>query len=386
LTARFNPPNLFVYGWVNNGASLLGPTGPQGFTGSDGLQGPQGFTGSDGTQGSQGLTGADGPQGFQGFTGPTGTLGNINTANTGTLMIVNPTGSNNVFFASTAQILNSRNNNYMLSIGPDIRGNGQTGAAMIINCTGFNAGIFYDNSKADVSYAASVIDTNDQILGPGVTTSFLQWYWRGSGVRHFGNISSGGNFFTGQHSNFSDTINIDSINDLIGYIVVSAGTYLQQDIMKEKRDVVSYININDALPKIELSSSRNQINVFGVISNWDNTTQGYDQNGNIYLDYSESGFGNQNLNNRIRVNGAGEGGIWVCNINGDFKNGNLITTCEIPGIGMLQDDNVIRSYTVAKITCDCNFDLNSPVYRCEEFQFNEITYRKAFVGCCYKCS
>jgi len=88
---------------------------------------------------------------------------------------------------------------------------------------------------------------------------------------------------------------------------------------------------------------------------------------------------------RFEVNSLGEGGIWICNINGNLQNGDYITSCEIPGHGMKQDDDLLHNYTVAKITCDCNFDLNSSIYTCEEFEFESKTYRRAFVGCTYHC-
>ena len=31
------------------------------------------------------------------------------------------------------------------------------------------------------------------------------------------------------------------------------------------------------------------------------------------------------------------------------------------GLGEKQDDDILHNYTVAKITCDCDFDLNSEV-------------------------
>jgi hypothetical protein len=55
-----------------------GPTGPQGSigpTGPTGSQGIQGVTGPTGSQGIQGVTGPTGPQGVQGVTGPTGSTG-----------------------------------------------------------------------------------------------------------------------------------------------------------------------------------------------------------------------------------------------------------------------------------------------------------------------
>ena len=87
---------------------------------------------------------------------------------------------------------------------------------------------------------------------------------------------------------------------------------------------------------------------------------------------------------RVIVNAVGEGAIWVTNVNGNFKNGDLITSSSIIGYGMRQKSSFIRNYTVGKITCDCSFDISSRVYRCEEFTFNGRIYKKALVGCIYR--
>ena len=60
---------------------------------------------------------------------------------------------------------------------------------------------------------------------------------------------------------------------------------------------------------------------------------------------------------RMIVNSLGEGAIWVCNKNGTFENGDYITTTTVPGYGGKQADDILHSYTVAKITCDCDFTL-----------------------------
>jgi hypothetical protein len=77
--------------------------------------------------------------------------------------------------------------------------------------------------------------------------------------------------------------------------------------------------------------------------------------------------------------------MWVTNVNGNLKNGDYITTSSITGYGMRQNDDIHRNYTVAKITCDCDFDINSKVYMCEEIIYKNTKYLKAFVGCIYKC-
>jgi hypothetical protein len=87
---------------------------------------------------------------------------------------------------------------------------------------------------------------------------------------------------------------------------------------------------------------------------------------------------------KLIVHAHGEGGIWVCNINGNLRNGDLITSSGICGYGMRQNSDVCHSYTVAKITCDCDFNLRSTAYDCKPFKYNNMFLKKAFVGCIFK--
>ncbi len=56
------------------------------------------------------------------------------------------------------------------------------------------------------------------------------------------------------------------------------------------------------------------------------------------------------------VNALGEGLINVCGENGDIDKGDLIVTSSIPGKGMKQSDDIVRSYTVAKAREAVTFD------------------------------
>ena len=59
------------------------------------------------------------------------------------------------------------------------------------------------------------------------------------------------------------------------------------------------------------------------------------------------------------INSLGEGGIWVCNKNGSFENGDYITSSTVGGYGMKQtlNEGILTNYTVGKITCNCDFSL-----------------------------
>ena len=85
---------------------------------------------------------------------------------------------------------------------------------------------------------------------------------------------------------------------------------------------------------------------------------------------------------RLIFNSVGEGGIMVCNSNGNIENGDYITSSDYLGYGEKQDDDILHNYTVAKATIDCNFELDSPNYNCFELD-NGI--RTAFISCTYHC-
>jgi hypothetical protein len=179
--------------------------------------------------------------------------------------------------------------------------------------------------------------------------------------------------FTGQHrctGKFTKTTK----QDLIGKIVVSTGEY--SDLLNKK-----IITINEAIPIVKLCSKSEDARVFGIIS--DEETN--DMIREFHLGSLKFSQKKKIKNKKYMINAVGEGGIWITNINGNLKNGDYITTSSITGYGMRQHDDIHRNYTVAKITCDCDFDMNSKVYTCEELIYKNTKYLKAFVGCVYKC-
>ena len=197
----------------------------------------------------------------------------------------------------------------------------------------------------------------------------------------FGFIDDGGSNdqmnFTGQHRCLADSsTDFATLSASVGKIVVASGQY-------DNPNTADSVTINETIPTIKLSSARNQKAAFGVVSNSEDPNQ-EDRT------YNFGAFGTNRQKKdpadvRLHVNSLGEGGVWISNINGNLENGDYITTCEIPGYGMKQDDDLLHNYTVAKITQDCDFDLNSSSYDCVEIQHSGINYRAAFVGCTYHC-
>ena len=64
--------------------------------------------------------------------------------------------------------------------------------------------------------------------------------------------------------------------------------------------------------------------------------------------------------NEIAYNALGEGAVLISNINGDIEAGDLITTSSILGVGQKQNDDIFRSYTVAKCIEDINWESVEP--------------------------
>lgn len=181
--------------------------------------------------------------------------------------------------------------------------------------------------------------------------------------------------FTGQHRSLAVDSFTPSESD-IGKIVVSSGEY------KNLGGGISP-TINESLPSVLLARKRNDKRAYGVLSDLEDpesTARSY-SSGAWVTSYEKA----DENDNRLIVNSLGEGAIWVCNINGNLENGDYITSCEVPGYGMRQDDDLLHNYTVAKITQDCDFDLSSTSYDVIEFNHEGQTLRKAFVGCTYHC-
>ena len=168
--------------------------------------------------------------------------------------------------------------------------------------------------------------------------------------------------FTGQHRSLSDLTDIK-----IGYIVCSTGSMSG-----------GVININESIPVVEYSNNVKDVRVFGVISDEeDEKSDTREYASGVFVSVVDKA----NDDNRLIINSVGEGGIWVCNNNGNLLNGDYITTSNIEGLGQKQDNDIMHSYTVAKITMDCDFTGNNGQYEVVD----EGTYIRAFVGCTYHC-
>jgi hypothetical protein len=157
------------------------------------------------------------------------------------------------------------------------------------------------------------------------------------------------------------------VNEYVGRVVVSKGKIKQwrKEQGKESEVLIDKdaITIDDAQPIIQLSRKKKDKAIYGVITNRPEKSD---------VD-------------RICVNGLGEGAIWVINTNGNLENGDLLQTSNEVGYAEKADDDLIRNYTVGKVVMDCDFELDSPYYKCEIID-SERDIRRAFLACIYMTS
>ncbi len=175
----------------------------------------------------------------------------------------------------------------------------------------------------------SVIDTNEDFI------QFLD------SVGEVGRIHSEVQYgtFTGGHEGQSAD---DPITWKPGMIVISTGNTISKQMAR-------------ALVEITLASQNCDPRVMGV-----------------YLahrdEHEVSGFDPSRP--AINYNAVGEGLILVTDFNGEISNGDYVTSSEITGYGMKQNDDLLHNYTVAKVT--------------EEIDWNSITETIEYDGHIYK--
>jgi len=161
-------------------------------------------------------------------------------------------------------------------------------------------------------------------------------------------------------------------DDYVGRIVISTGKIATDNKTENETEwEIKYdkegITIEDALPIIELSRTKKDKRVFGVL--------GLPSRNNSRIE-------------RMIVNSIGEGAIYVINSNGNIENGDYIQSSDYLGFGEHQDEIFLANYTVAKATIDCNFELDSSYYNCyeiDDLDINGNKLRVAFIAATYHC-
>ena len=196
--------------------------------------------------------------------------------------------------------------------------------------------------------------------------------------------------FTGQHRTLFNEDNIEKLNsiqDYIGLIVKSTGTYIEEK------------HVSEALPHIELTDTDMDKAVFGVVSDGEDPNQ-------TERTYGWGVFNTvvQKTNdddNRVYVNSVGEGCVWVCDKSGNIDNGDYITSSTVTGYGQKQNDDILHNYTVGKTTQSIDFSdmsgetsvryLDENANEITESEYNtkisnsETAYRAVLAGVTFHC-
>ena len=231
-------------------------------------------------------------------------------------------------------------------------------AKLHIDCGAQTNQVIFEENVASFPDADTTLASvgNNSVIAPCVdagTNNNMYIFWRsddGSGEDNYYFANSGTAIaFTGQHKSYSGNPNIktdDNLDNYVGLIIKSLGIY--------RNDETDDITINNAWPVFSLCNSNNDKSVYGVITNRSDSS--------IANDNVNTGF-NNGMYGKLRINSLGEGSLWVCNKNGSLDNGDYISSTTVTGYGGKQSDDLLHNYTVAKITCDCNFDLTKVVKR-----------------------
>ncbi len=238
-------------------------------------------------------------------------------------------------------------------------------------------------SDANIKSTMTSVGKDCTVIGAG-TGANPAFYWRSNATYYKANFG-GTSYFTGQHANVLVGSNItkENMHEYVGLIVSSADNgYCSIDSMGRMITGSDAIWTTEALPRVKLTDRDSDKAVWGVITNHRNGMRNSDGS----PDVDNNTEWETSLHGRIRVNGVGEGAIWVVDANGPLENGDYICSSEVPGYGRKQSDDLLHNYTVAKITMSCAFELGQDRYRCEEIVWGGKTYRRAYVGCTYHCS
>jgi hypothetical protein len=240
------------------------------------------------------------------------------------------------------------------------------------------------------------LDVNGSIKSLGViyisTSTTKEWkiHAVANGNLHFDFQNGNGNFatkgylnqavdvgaidFTGQHrSKFEG----EFTSELVGLIVESTGAYLELDGSVQPK-------IDEALPSVKLTTAAKSKRVYGVLSDVEGDTREY---GSGFVTVVPK---DDNIT-RVVVNSVGEGSLWVINTRDQsLENGDYICSSSVAGYGEKQDDDILHSYTVAKITMSLDWS-NLPDW----LETRKVTasgevsetgeYKAAFVGVTYHC-
>jgi hypothetical protein len=151
--------------------------------------------------------------------------------------------------------------------------------------------------------------------------------------------------FTGQHRCYTMAAYTE---DMLGKLFCSTGRYMNYLKIDEECTTQKCVTINDAHPVVEICDEIKSKRVFGVCSGLEPMKRVFD--GGSF----QSLYNKESSDNRLMINGLGEGSILVINNGEIYENGDLLESYHC--YASKQADDIHRSTTVAKITCDIDFN------------------------------
>lgn len=175
--------------------------------------------------------------------------------------------------------------------------------------------------------------------------------------------------------------------------VVPQGSGVIPGMIVESTGVLWYkptgVTSETALPKCRLTDTNGSKTVFGVVAGFPEAAQVSQDN----LPYTHNGYimapsfpsyarkaGVSDTEWNIGTMSIGEGVVWVTDINGQVANGDYIESSVILGHGRRQDDDLMRSKTVAK----CTEAINWPEVT-ETIEYGGVVYKRYLSSCTFHC-
>ena len=216
-----------------------------------------------------------------------------------------------------------------------------------------------------------------------------------------------------------------------GYVMVATGKYMDlrgrtgiPDVSLDcgGKSKKSRGGVDEFVPQVAPSRTANDTRVIGVFSRFEEEEKedegkhmrrrkfalGCIQFDVPITDDDENVSGGERTKARTRprrvvINSAGEGGIWVCDQNGDIEIGDLLVSSDTPGAAMRQSvhhrnvhqsttghNNTIMAVmntTIAKATCSCDFSKHGVVDTIDAVDggggVGAVRRRHALIGCVY---
>ena len=276
---------------------------------------------------------------------------------------------------------------YQHSYEPNAHWTNRNGNDTIIYARGNSANPivnFYNETTSDqaeflsLEYKADNINSSGhaiQVVEDAEGTPDIIYEVRGNGSGG----SSVGTSFTGGHDNVCE----DDDDLMPGLIVETTGHMWAHP-------TGSY---ETALPFTKLCQTNGSKKVFGVINGYKPAYISGSLKYPEYAHFIKNGwqmkpeftgtakrFPTGSGNFHLHTNSIGEGSVWVTNINGEIENGDFIESSVIKGYGRKQDDDIIRSKTVAKSLEDVDWDSVT-----DTIEYSGSAYKKYKLGVTYHC-